>query len=269
MSNPITILEFQKRFATEDDCLEHIEKLRWPNGFRCPNCEHDLGYKLKNRWITQCAVCRHQTSVTAGTIFHKTRVSLRKWFWMIYMVAHDKGGASTLRLSQQLGLYYKTAWHMMQKIRYAMGRRDEEITLAGFIELDEAIIGPHARKTGRKRRANDKNNKPGPRVRKLGLRPKNGSKRKTQTEVVVMVEREKDGAGNLAMKVVYKTTRDDLREAVEQKVEDSRQSFKTDAIQSHFVVRSMGHNLKAMCLSNTPQSCVELPVVQLEPRAPF
>ena len=159
MSIPMTLLKFQKRFASEDDCLEYLEKVRWLNGFRCPNCEHDVGYRLSNRWLTQCAVCRHQSSVTSGTIFHGTRVPLQKWFWMIYMVAHDKGGPSTLQLAKQLGLYYKTAWHMMQKIRYAMGKRDEQISLAGFIELDEAIIGPHARKTGRRRKDNTNDKK--------------------------------------------------------------------------------------------------------------
>lgn len=141
-----------------------------------------------------------------------------------------------------------------------MERRDEGISLAGFIELDEAIIGPHARKTGR-RRTDENNNKGGPRLKTLGRRKASGGKAKRQTEVVVMVERERAKAGNLVMKVIYKTTRDDLREVVEQRVEDNRQSFKSDAIQSHFVVKSMGHDLQAMVLGGTPASCEELPVV--------
>jgi len=76
-----------------------------------------------------------------------------------------------------------------------------------------------------------------------------------------MVERENAKAGNLAMKVIYKTTRDDLREAVEQRVDDNKQWFKTDAIQSHYVIRSMGHHLQALVLGNKPESCTELPVV--------
>ena len=70
---------------------------------------------------------------------------------MIYCVAHDKGGASSSRIASQLGMYQKTVWHILHKIRHAMGNRDEGITLAGLIEMDTAIIGPGARKTGRRK----------------------------------------------------------------------------------------------------------------------
>ncbi len=84
MLEGISIIEFQDRFRTENDCLDFIEKLRWPKGFRCPNCDHDFGYRLRTRKLIQCGVCRRQTSVTAGTIFHKSRTPLRHWFWMIF-----------------------------------------------------------------------------------------------------------------------------------------------------------------------------------------
>lgn len=252
-------IEFQDRFRTEEDCLEYIRNFRWPRGFVCPNCGHDDGFQLKSRPLIQCAVCRKQTSITAGTIFHKTRTPLRHWFWMLFQMGQDKGGASSVKLAKQLHGYQSTIWNQLQKLRHAMGRRDENISLAGYIELDEAIIGPQARKTGRRRK--DDNDKRGPRLKKLGKPSTKGGNRKTQTEVVVMVERENFHAGNLAMKVVYKTTRDDLREAIEQRVDDNRQSFKSDAIQSHFVVRSMGHDLQALKLSGSPLSCEELPIV--------
>ncbi len=151
MTESMTLVEFQKQFLNEDDCLDYLEKMRWPAGFRCPNCTHDVGYKLEFRQLIQCAVCRHQTSLTSGTVFHKTRTPLVHWFWMIRMMADDKGGASVLRMAKELGMHYNTAWHIAHKIREAMNSRDREITLAGFIELDEAIIGPHARKPGRPR----------------------------------------------------------------------------------------------------------------------
>ena len=259
MLDELSAIDFQDRFRTEEDCLDHLEKLRWPKGFRCPNCEHDVGYRLTSRRLIQCAVCRRQTSLTAGTIFHKTRTPLRHWFWMIFQMSHDKGGASSVRLAKQLCMFQSTVWNQLQKLRHAMERRDENISLAGYIELDEAIIGPQARKTGRRRR--DKNNKKGPRLKKLGRLKKSGGKRKTQTEVVVMVERENAKAGNLAMRVIYKTTRVDLQEAVELRVQDNQQTFKSDAIQSHFAVKDLGHKLKALKLSGTPAACDELPVV--------
>src|SRR5262245_60102633 len=127
-----TLMDFQKRFPDEAACLAYLEKLRWPNGFRCPNCEHDVGYRLEYRQLIQCAVCRQQVSATAGTIVHKTKTPLLKWFWMVYLIAQDKGGVSTLRLSKDLGMHYDTVWHIVHKIRDAMRARDERITLAGF-----------------------------------------------------------------------------------------------------------------------------------------
>ena len=141
-----TLLEFAQRFPNEDACLDYLEELRWPAGFICPNCGHDDGYRLAERRLIQCALCRHQTSATAGTIFHKTRTPLQKWFWMVYMVAQDKGGVSMLKLSKELGMHYDTVWNQVHKIRDAMRARDEGISLAGFIELDEAVIGREARK---------------------------------------------------------------------------------------------------------------------------
>jgi len=259
MLEGMSAIEFQDRFRTEEDCLDFIRQLRWPHGFICPNCGHDFGYELNERRLYQCSICRRQTSVTAGTIFHKTRTPLRHWFWMIYQIAQDKGGASASKLAKQLGGFQSTVWNQLQKLRHAMERRDETITLAGFIELDEAVIGPQARKTGRRKKDDD--DKKGPRLKSLGRPRKDGTKPKRQTEVVVMVERENRHAGNLAMKVIYKTTRNDVREAVQQRVEDNQQSFKSDAAQSHFVVKSMGHELQAIPLSGTPLSCEELPVV--------
>jgi hypothetical protein len=262
MPEPTNMLEFQNQFGSDDACLDYLERLRWPNGFICPNCDHDFGYRIAYRRLIQCAVCRHQTSVTAGTLFHKTRIPLLKWFYMIYLTTSDKGGASAMRLSKQLGMHYATVWFCLHKIRSALARRDDAITLAGFIELDEAVIGPHARKTGRQRSKKDDNDhKKGPRLKSLGRKPKTGKKTKTQTEVLVMVERENHSAGNIAMKVITKTTRDDLREAAGLRVDDNRQFFKTDACQSHYVLKSMGHDLLAQCLSNSPLSVEELPIV--------
>jgi Transposase zinc-ribbon domain len=144
---PLTLFQFQKRYRTERDCEQAIIKMRWPNGFICPKCAHVEGYRLKSRRAIQCTLCRHQTSITAGTIFHKSKLPLLKWFWMIFLVAHDKGGASALRLSKQLGMYYKTVWYVLHKIREAMARRDEKvIQLGGSIEMDEAFFGHYQNK---------------------------------------------------------------------------------------------------------------------------
>lgn len=148
-TDSMTAIEFQNHYSSEQECINALEKIRWPKGFICPNCGHDYGYKLSSKRLIQCAVCRHQTSVTAGTLFHKTRVPLQNWFWIIYSTAHDKGGASAMRLAQQLNMHYATVWNIVQKIKYAMARRDEGILLAGLIELDTMFVGPEARKMGK------------------------------------------------------------------------------------------------------------------------
>lgn len=253
-----TLLDFQKQFPDDDACMDYLEKLRWPNGFVCPNCGHDEGYRINFRRLQQCASCRHQTSPTAGTIFHKTRTPLLIWFWMVYLIAQDKGGVTMLKLSNDLDMHYDTVWNLVHKIRNAMAARDQAITLAGFIELDEAIIGPEARKTGRP--GNDPEGAVRPRKKRLGRRRSSKTPvGKTQCEAIVMVERENMHAGNVAVRVVQGTTRADIREVVEQRVEPG-QMFRTDAAQSHWVLKSMGHKLESWKMSGE-EGCEDLPIV--------
>ncbi len=109
----LSLLEFQRRFSTEEACQAALEQARWPEGFVCPRCGHRKASCITTRRLLQCSACHHQASVTAGTIFHKTRTPLVKWFWAIWLVAQDKGGVSAMRLSKQLELGYRTAWSML------------------------------------------------------------------------------------------------------------------------------------------------------------
>jgi hypothetical protein len=237
---PTDAMEFQDAFGTDEQCRMAIAEHRWPKGFKCPNCEHDDGYYLDGRGLIQCCVCRHQTSVTAGTIFHKTHLPLREWFWLIYQMSQDKGGASATRLSQQLDRPYKTIWHVMQKIRHAMGRRDEGITLGGLIEMDEAKLGPEAR-----RPANENpEDKTKPRKKPYGRPPSNpDQKRKTIVEVLILTEAERFHAGNVAMKALDKLGFNSIREFIEQRAEPG-QWYRTDAHHSHWVLRQLSPNFQ-------------------------
>jgi transposase-like protein len=96
---------------------------------------------MEERSLWQCRACRGQTSVTAGTIFHRTRTALLVWFWAIFLVAIDKRGHSALQLTRELAVPYDLAWRMLHKIRAAMGQRDAEYRLDGIVEIDEAHIG--------------------------------------------------------------------------------------------------------------------------------
>jgi transposase-like protein/ribosomal protein L37AE/L43A len=137
----MTLKRFQEKFHSEDTCREHLIQIRWASGFCCPKCEHNAFYFLESRKLYQCTRCKHQTSVTAGTIMHKSHTPLLTWFWAIFLVAHDKRGVSAVFLSRELEISYPTAWLLLHKIRKAMGDRDAHYQLAGLVELDDAFFG--------------------------------------------------------------------------------------------------------------------------------
>jgi transposase-like protein len=150
----MNILDFQKKFGSEDACRDHLFKIRWPDGPTCPKCGAGRFYKITKRNIYECR-CGHQVSLTAGTIMHGSHLPLTKWFWAIYLCAQDKRGVSALRLKRELHVAYQTAWLMLQKIRRAMGERDGGYLLAGIVETDEMYIGG-PEKGGKRGRGTDK-----------------------------------------------------------------------------------------------------------------
>jgi len=137
---PKTMLEFEKRFATEESCREYLYQIRWPEGFICPHCNH-REYWLREGGRYQCKSCRYRISVTAGTIFQDTRTPLRLWFRAIWQMVSQKHGISALNLQQVFGVKrYETAWTMMHKLRIAMVRPGRD-RLVGPVQVDEIYIG--------------------------------------------------------------------------------------------------------------------------------
>ena len=137
---PKTWVEFEDWFSSDAACAAYLEKLRWPAGFCCSACAvMDLpGRATRGRLI--CRACRHQSSVTAGTIFDKTRTSLRVWFAAAWYITSQKQGVSALGLQRVLGLNsYQTAWAMLHRFRRAMVRPDRDL-LGGTVEVDEAYL---------------------------------------------------------------------------------------------------------------------------------
>jgi len=146
----LSLLGFQKAFFTEEACSKHLAEQRWAMGFACPRCGHDQFGLLAKRGLFDCKQCRYRTSVTAGTIFHKTRTPLLKWYWLLYHMAMDKVGVSVAEMQRILEIrQYKTAWMMAHKVRKAMGDRDARYQLAGLVELDESFFGPRGEHRGR------------------------------------------------------------------------------------------------------------------------
>jgi hypothetical protein len=142
---PRSLVEFQRRFPDERACAAHLANARWPNGFRCPACGHGKGWELATKAFTwECAGCGKQTSVTAGTVMHGSKLELTVWFWAAYLMATHSNGMSARQLWRQLGLgSYKSAWLLCAKLRRAMVAPDRS-PLSGLVEVDETTI-PHRR----------------------------------------------------------------------------------------------------------------------------
>lgn len=137
---PKDFQEFLFQFRTEEDCWKYIFDMRWPDGFICPVCKSNK-YWQTNKDLIHCSSCEHQTSITAGTIFHGTRKPLLLWFYIMWWVVAQKTGASAYNLMDFMGFgSYETAWTWLHKLRRAMVRSERE-QLRGEVEVDETYIG--------------------------------------------------------------------------------------------------------------------------------
>jgi transposase-like protein len=147
---PEDMPSFLARFGSDEQCREYLFKARWPDGFRCAACGHGDAYALRTKIVYECAACRKQHSLLAGTIFGQTKTGLSRWFLAIYLVTSSKGGIAAAELKRQLGLgSYQTAWTWLHKLRKAMVRPDRQ-PLAGRVEADESYVGgPRPGKRGR------------------------------------------------------------------------------------------------------------------------
>ena len=137
--HPAATGEFLAWFSTDADCLDYLEWLRWPSGFVCPECGQG-GWRLGDGRF-ECSGCGRRTSVTAGTIFDRTRTPLTVWFTACWQFAAAKDGISALSLQRSLEIgSYQTAWAMLHRLRSVLVRPGRE-RLTGVVEVDETYMG--------------------------------------------------------------------------------------------------------------------------------
>src|SRR5690348_5677601 len=137
---PRSVGEFQAWFGTDGDCLDYLEWLRWPGGFTCPSCGNAGGWRLGDGRL-ECAGCHARTSVTAGTIFDRTRTPLTVWFTACWLFATQKDGISAQSLQRSLEIgSYPTAWAMLHRLRSVLVRPGRD-RLSGTVQVDETYIG--------------------------------------------------------------------------------------------------------------------------------
>ena len=140
MARARSLSEFQKAFSDEASCVAFLFKRRWPDGFICPGCSERRAAVLKSRpRLYECLDCGRQTSITAGTAMHRSKLPLTAWFWAAHLMATHSNGMSARQLEDQLGVTYKTAWLLTQKLRRSMVDPDRE-PLEGVVEVDQAEI---------------------------------------------------------------------------------------------------------------------------------
>jgi len=154
---PVNWNQFLDWFGTEEACLRYLEQLRWPQGFVCPRCG-EIGEPYRSsRARLVCRGCAFHCTVTAGTIFEKTRTALRVWLAGAWYITNQKHGANALGLQRVLGLgSYQTAWAMLHRFRQAMIRPGRD-RLKGVVEIDEtylAISDKDAEPSTRKKKSN-------------------------------------------------------------------------------------------------------------------
>jgi transposase-like protein len=137
---PSTYRSFVEMFPDNIACMAYLSKLRWPDGFCCPACKTKADPWQASRGRLYCQFCRHQASVTAGTIFDKTRTPLTTWFEAAWHVSTAKNGLSAKTLERTLGTKYRVAWTMLQRFRVAMVDAERK-QLSGNVEVDETLIG--------------------------------------------------------------------------------------------------------------------------------
>lgn len=138
-----TVKDFRKQFPDDDACLEYLKDLLYPHGIFCDKCQAvTKHHKVASRKSYSCQGCGHHVHPTAGTIYHKSSTPLTDWFYAVFLMASTRCGISAKQLERELGVTYKTAWRMFQKIRSMLD--DSNNKLAGRIEIDETVIGGKA-----------------------------------------------------------------------------------------------------------------------------
>jgi transposase-like protein len=122
---------------SEADCVEFFYQMKWPDGFRCPQCDHFRAYTIRTRRLPlyECQSCGHQTTITAGTILENTHIPLRKWRTAMLLVA-EKGGVNAVQLAERICVAYRTAWGMLKKIRQAISKMDGSRLLTGKVSAE-------------------------------------------------------------------------------------------------------------------------------------
>lgn len=161
----LTLIQIMERFGTDEKARAFLESVRWPNGPVCPHCgnsESKTIYPIQSNrakkvrdGLYECGACKEQFTVTVGTIFHKSKIPLRKWLLAWFLLCSSKKGISAHQIWRVLELgSYRTAWFMMHRIRFALRDPIFSDKLVGTVEADETWVGGKVHGKGRAYKGN-------------------------------------------------------------------------------------------------------------------
>ena len=139
----LSLPRFMEAYGTDAQCAAALIQARWPSGFHCPACgaAHASEFTRGTLRYWQCRGCRHQTSLTSGTLMVHSRLPLTKWFLAIYLITQSKTSIAALALRRQVGLSWRAAWFLKHKLMEAMRQREADRPLHGDVRIDDAYLG--------------------------------------------------------------------------------------------------------------------------------
>jgi transposase-like protein len=214
MSIPKNQMEFEKMFATEEQCLTYLKELRFANGYSCRKCQH-TDYWINKRNLLVCKNCKDELSVTAGTIFHRSKLPLTTIFRALWWMVAQKNGVSAVGLQRVLGLgSYRTAWTWLHKFRRLMifPGRDR---LSGKVEVDETLVG--GKKTG-----------------------KRGRGAEGKSLVVIAVELMEKGTGRVRLSIIPDASKKSLSKFIKENIQEGS-TLITDGWKGYIGISKKGY----------------------------
>ena len=210
----MNLIDFIKEYPDELSCKAKFKSYREELGVVCAKCSSESHYWKQDKEQYECKSCKHRTTLKSGTVMHKSKLPYRYWFITMHLLTSTKKSFSAKEIQRQLGhKRYAPIWHMVHKLRLAMGKRDDEYILAGSIELDEGFFSTEV--------PADQKQEP--------LKRGRGSQKKSK--VLVMAESEwvespKKGkkprrVGYLKMKVIDNLKKETINQQVKQLASDA------------------------------------------------
>ncbi|TAJ14730.1 IS1595 family transposase [Marinilabiliaceae bacterium JC017] len=238
----MNLIDFVNKFPDEESCKLKFKEIREQEGIKCRKCGHTEHYWKKDKEQYECKKCKARMSLKSGTVMRKSKLPFRYWFIAIHLLTSTKKSFSSKEVQRQLGhKRYQPIWHMMHKLREAMGNRDDNYELSGEMELDDGFFTTRV--------PDDKKEEP--------LKRGRGSQRKTK--VLVMTESEivdnpkpgkkKKRVGFIKMKVINDLKAGTIDNEVKQNVSKDA-SIKSDDSTSYVGISDIVEEHTAKVIRN-------------------